>query len=318
LIAAADIAVANHDTVSAQVWRGVADDWQRSVKGWTVTSNGPLLSQPYFIRLSKTGDPNAAISYNVGNGGPTLDQRTIIDAGFLELVRLGLLPAADAEVVRSLPVVDATIKSNTSTGPGWHRYNGDGYGDGAADGHPWAPSGRGTGHPWPVLSEERAEYHLTSGDRATALDLLASMRGFASGVGLIPEQDWELPNLAPSPFGTDPTVASIGFQNGHPAGSAAPLTWAAGVYPRLVRDIVENRLLEQPANTLQRYVKHTQGTTDLKVTAPVDQSSVSSSRVMVTGTSIAATRSMSPRRIRTRTVRRRPPQQQLAPTAASV
>ena len=26
--------------------------------------------RPYFIRLSKTGDPNAAISYNVGNGGP--------------------------------------------------------------------------------------------------------------------------------------------------------------------------------------------------------------------------------------------------------
>ncbi len=111
------------------------------------------------------------------------------------------------------------------------------------------------------------------------------MRKFASGVGLIPEQDWELPNLAPSPFGTDPTVASIGFQDGRPAGSAAPLTWAAGVYPRLVRDIVENRLLEQPANTLQRYVKHTQGTTDLTVTVPVDQSSVSSSPVTVSGTS---------------------------------
>jgi len=111
------------------------------------------------------------------------------------------------------------------------------------------------------------------------------MRGFASGVGLIPEQDWELPDLAPSPYGTDPTIASIGFQNGHPAGSAAPLTWAAGVYPRLVRDIVENRLLEQPANTLQRYVKHTQGATDLKVTAPVDQSSVSGSPVTVVGTS---------------------------------
>jgi hypothetical protein len=111
------------------------------------------------------------------------------------------------------------------------------------------------------------------------------MRGFASGVGLIPEQDWELPNLAPSPFGTDPTIASIGFQNGHPAGSAAPLTWAAGVYPRLVRDIVENRLLEQPANTVQRYVKHTQGTTDLQVTAPANLASVSGSPVTVTGTS---------------------------------
>src|SRR5262249_12588142 len=86
LISAADIAQANGDTSSAQIFRGVADDWQRSVKGWTVTTNGSLSSSPYFIRVSKTGDPNAAISYNVGNGGPTLDQRTVIDAGFLELV----------------------------------------------------------------------------------------------------------------------------------------------------------------------------------------------------------------------------------------
>ena len=57
-----------------------------------MTTNGPLAAHPYFIRLSKTGDPNAAISYNVGNGGPTLDQRAVIDAGFLELVRLGELP----------------------------------------------------------------------------------------------------------------------------------------------------------------------------------------------------------------------------------
>ena len=65
LVAAADIAKVNGDSQSAQVWLGVADDWQRSVEGWTVTTNGPLASHPYFIRLSKTGDPNAAISYNL-------------------------------------------------------------------------------------------------------------------------------------------------------------------------------------------------------------------------------------------------------------
>src|SRR5712691_3757039 len=286
LVAAATIAQQHASPADARIWRATADQYQRSIKGWAVTTNGPLSSQPYFIRLSKTGDPNAAISYNVGNGGPTLDQRAVIDAGFLELVRLGLLPAADADVLRSLPVVDATIKSTTSTGPGWHRYNGDGYGDGAADGHPWAPSGKGTGHPWPVLSEERAEYHLTTGDRATALDLLTSIRGFASGVGLIPEQDWELPNLAPSPLGTDPTVASIGFQNGHPAGSAAPLTWSAGVYVRLLRDITSNKLLEQPADTYNRYVAHQQGQTTLTVTSPPNLSAVNGSPVTVTGTSV--------------------------------
>src|SRR3989454_7652859 len=81
LVAAADIAKANGDTQSEQIWLGVADDWQRSLEGWTVTTNGPLASHPYFIRLSKTGDPNAAISYNLGNAGPTLDTPPYYDAG---------------------------------------------------------------------------------------------------------------------------------------------------------------------------------------------------------------------------------------------
>ncbi|OLB55410.1 MAG: glucan 1,4-alpha-glucosidase [Ktedonobacter sp. 13_2_20CM_2_56_8] len=287
LVAAADIAKVNGDTQSAQVWLGVADDWQRSIEGWTVTTNGSLASHPYFIRLSKTGDPNAAISYNVGNGGPTLDQRSVIDAGFLELVRLGLKPFNDTAVTESLPVVDTTIKTDTSSGSGWHRYNGDGYGDGASDGHPWAPSGKGTGHLWPVLTEERGEYDVSNGQTSPALTLLSTMRNFASGVGLIPEQDWELPNLAPSPYGTDPTVASIGFQNGHPAGSAAPLTWAAGVYVRLLVDLTKNSVLERPADTYNRYVAHQQGQTSLTVTAPPDKSSVKGSPVTVTGTSVA-------------------------------
>ncbi len=287
LVAAADIALVNHDKQSAQIWLGVADDWQRSVEGWTVTTNGPLAAHPYFIRLSKTGDPNAAISYNVGNGGPTLDQRSVIDAGFLELVRLGLKPFNDTAVTESLPVVDATIETSTASGAGWHRYNGDGYGDRGTDGRPWPPTGQGTGHVWPLLTEERGEYNVSAGQLNRARTLLNTMRLFASGVGLIPEQDWELPNLAASPFGTDPTVASIGFQNGHPAGSAAPLTWSAGVYVRLLRDIAANRQLEQPADTFNRYVVHQQGQTSLTVTSPPNQSAVNSPSVTVTGTSVA-------------------------------
>jgi glucoamylase len=283
LVAAAAIADANGQPALAAVYRGVADDWQRSVEGWTVTTNGPLAAHPYFIRLSKTGDPNAAISYNVGNGGPTLDQRTVIDQGFLELVRLGLLPANDPAVTASLPVVDATIGTVTPSGQGFHRYNGDGYGDGSADGHPWAPSGRGTGHPWPLLTQERGEYALASGQPDTALSLLDTMRRFASGVGLIPEQDWELPDLAASPPGTDPTVASIGFANGHPAGSAAPLMWATGSALRLQSDIAAGTLLDRPADTFQRYVAHRQGQTALTLSAPTDGSLVSASPVTVAG-----------------------------------
>jgi hypothetical protein len=287
LIAAAHIADVNGDTLSAAVWRGVADDWQRSVKGWTVTTDGPLSTSPYFIRLSKTGDPNAAVSYGLGNGGPTVDQRSVIDAGFLELTRLGILPASDPDVLASLPVVDATIETMTPSGPGWHRYNGDGYGDHAGDGQPWATTGTGTGHLWPVLSAERGEQMLQTGNAGGASGLLDSMARFASGVGLIPEQDWELPDLAPSPFGTDPQTASIGFTNGGPAGSAAPLTWSAGAFVRLARDIGTGTIGDRPAATFNRYVAHAQGTTSLTVAAPADNSAVAGSPVTVSGTSLS-------------------------------
>lgn len=287
LVAAADIAKHNGDTTSAQLFLGVADDYQRSIKGWTVTTNGPLSSQPYFIRLSKTGDPNAAISYNLGNGGPTLDQRSVVDAGFLELVRLGELSASDPTVAASIPIVDATIENSTASGPGWHRYNGDGYGDSASTGTPWAPSGQGTGHLWPALSVERGEYDLVSGASPSAASLVPSFSGFASGVGLIPEQVWELPNLAASPYGTDPTVASIGFVNGQAAGSAAPLTWSSGSYVRLLADIKAHRLLDTPDVTTDRYVTHTQGQTAIAITSPANLTGVTGPSITVTGTSSA-------------------------------
>jgi len=291
LIAGAGLADANGDTQTARIALGVADDWQRSLPGWAVTSNGPLAAHPYYIRLSKTGDPNAAISYNVGNGGPTLDQRSVIDQGFLEMVRLGLTPASDPVIAKSLPVVDATIKADTSTGAGFHRYNGDGYGDRASDGRPWAPTGQGTGHLWPALAGERGEYEIATGAEVTALIRLQAMNGGASGVGLIPEQVWEGPDLAASTFGSDPTAASIGFRNGSAAGSASPLTWSAAQYVRLMRDLAAGRILEQPADTVNRYVAHQQGQTSLTVTAPANNSAVSgttaTATVTVAGTSVA-------------------------------
>ena len=100
------------------------------------------------------------------------------------------------------------------------------------------------------------------------------MSRFASGVGLIPEQNWELPDLAASPFGTDPTLASIGFVNGGAAGSASPLTWSAASFVRLAGDLAAGRNVVLPAATHSRYVAHTQGTTTLTVTSPADNSSV--------------------------------------------
>jgi glucoamylase len=280
LVAAATIADQHQDPASARVWRATADRYQRTIKTWGVTTTGSLSPEPYFIRLSKTGDPNAAISYNVGNGGPTLDQRAVADAGFLEYVRLGILPATDPVIVNSLKVTDATIQRPTDSGPGWLRYNGDGYGDcfvGAGTnctvtGAPWTNNFSGTGHPWPVLGAERAQQYLAQGQTAQAASVLTSINQMNSGPGLVPEQVWDRANVPASPYGTDPATASIGFVNGKADGSASPLTWGSAAQVRLTADLAAGRSLEQPAQVRDRYVTHVQGTTPLTVTSPVDGS----------------------------------------------
>ncbi|MCP2342688.1 glucodextranase DOMON-like domain-containing protein [Actinomadura rupiterrae] len=298
LVAAGSIADRHGDAARARLYRATADRFARSVKGWTVTTSGPYAAR-YFLRLSRNGDPDAAVSYNLGNGGPTEDQRRVVDAGFLELTRLGVLPARDPDVLASLGAVDKALKRTTPSGAGWYRYGSDtagtedGYGDCyepdptscAPTGRPWPPSNTGSGHLWPVLAGERAEQALQTGDSAGARDLLTAMRGMASGTGLVPEQAWEDPDAAASPYGTDPATASIGFRAGGPAGSASPLTWAQSQLARLVLGLGAGRPVEQPALVRARYVDH--GMPDaapLALTAPDDGSSVDGTTVTVRGT----------------------------------
>ena len=267
LTAAAHIAAVNGDAAHARVYQATADDFARNIKSWTVTTTGPY-GPKYFIRVSKTGDPNAAISYGLGNGSGTYDQRSVVDAGFLELVRLGVLPASDSDVTATLPIIDKYIEVSTPSGPGFYRYGTsdpgteDGYGDCyepdptncSPTGAPWPPTDTGSGHLWPVLGGERGEYDVAAGNRAGARTLLRAMRNMTSGQGLEPEQVWEDPPVPPSPFGTDPAIASIGFAPGHPAGSASPLTWAQAQYARLALDLSAGRNLETPAIVTARYV----------------------------------------------------------------
>jgi glucan 1,4-alpha-glucosidase len=242
LVAAAAIAKEQGDTTSARLFLATADNFRRLILATTVTTNGPLSSSPYFIRVDKTGDPNDDSTYTLGNGNETpVDQRTVIDQGFLELTRLGELPASDPLITNSLAVASA-IDVSTASGTGVLRYNGDGYGDCVAGtvtdpvnhttstctttGAPWAPTDTGTGHPWPVLSGENGEYQMLAGNTAATQSDLDFMLNSASGVGLVPEQVWDFPDVPASPYGSDPETASIGFTDGQADGSAAPLTWA--------------------------------------------------------------------------------------------
>jgi glucoamylase len=223
----------------------------------------------------------------------------VIDAGFLELARLGELPPSDPDVLNSLNVVDSVIAATTQSGTGFYRYgtslpgSEDGYGDCwvpdptncTPNGEPWPTGNVGSGHLWPVLSSERAEQDLQSADAKGAKAQLASMLGFSGGLGLEPEQDWEDPNLPASSFATDPRIASIGFINGKPAGSANPLTWAQATVARTIQDLGSGGLVEQPQAVRDRYVSQPPPpAAPLAVSSPADGAEVNAATIAVTGT----------------------------------
>jgi glucoamylase len=299
LTAASAVAASHGDAARARLYQATADDFQRNIKDWTVTTTGPD-GPRYFIRLSKTGDPDAAVSYSLGNGGPTLDQRSVIDGGFQELVRLGELPVSDPDVQASLKVLDKQISVSTPSGTGYYRYgndaakgSADGYGDCyqpsqtkcTTTGAPWPPTDIGTGHLWPNLSGERAESDLAAGSAGGAQALLQAMISFSSGVGLVPEQAWEDPDLPASPYGSDPATASIGFVKGQAAGSASPLTWAQAQEVRLIASLGTGRNVDTPALTTARYVTSgPPGKLPVTITAPAAGSTLATATTTVTGT----------------------------------
>jgi glucoamylase len=247
LVCAADLARANGDTASASRYLAAADAWQASVKAWTVTSTGPYSTRPYFLRLTKDGRPDAGTTYNIGDSGPdNVDQRRVVDASFLELVRLGVLPANDPAVVNSLAVVDRQLAVSTPNGQFWHRYNFDGYGE-QRDGSPWdigfPPDSQATiGRVWPIFAGERGEYELAAGRPAGTR--LAAMAATANDGRLIPEQVWD----------DNPPSGQPGFRPGTGTFSATPLAWSHAQLIRLAWSIEAGHPVEQPSVVADRYL----------------------------------------------------------------
>jgi glucoamylase len=245
LVTGADLATATHHTKVAAHYLAVADKWQADVKKWTATTNGPLSAKPYFLRVAKGGHPNRATHYAIGDSGPaSIDQRKIVDPSFLELVRLGVLSPTDPDVVNSLAVVDRTLRVMTPSGPMWHRYTDDGYGE-TATGKPWVIQGTGTpktfGRLWPLLTGERGEYAIATGHAAAPY--LATMASAAGPGYLLPEQVWD---------GRPPT-GSAGHKLGTPTDSASPLLWTHAQFIRLAWDAAYGTIREQPSIVAQRY-----------------------------------------------------------------
>jgi glucoamylase len=244
LICAADIARKNGANEDATRYTKTADEWAANIEKMLVTTTGhiggPLASQGYYIRMDNNTDPNDGYQLNVGNGAGTWDERDIVDAGFLEFVRLGIRSADDPTIARSVQVIDSTIRVETPNGPSFRRYNHDGYGE-TYFGGPWM--GEGIGRLWPIFTGERGEYEIARGRDASVY--LDAMLHFANAGGMIPEQVWD--RAAPTQFH---------FAFGEGTGSATPLAWSMAQFIRLVVCSQEKRIVEQPAIVADHFLKH--------------------------------------------------------------
>jgi glucoamylase len=250
LISAAEIARA-HDSIELAAFLEEFADWvEHHLDDWTVTNNGVLLpgvTRHYMrIRPPETGEAYACEScgtemIRLSNRPPgtryEFEAREIVDAGFLELVRYGVRRADDPLIVDSLKVVDAVLKRGLPQGPGWLRYNWDGYGQ-RPDGGPY--QGWGQGRVWPLLTGERAHYELAAGHDIAPL--IQTYERFATMGQMLPEQVWDEPNRPDSRL-----------RMGRPAGSAVPLVWAHAEYLKLLRSALDGKVFDRIDPVYARY-----------------------------------------------------------------
>ncbi len=248
-ICGAEFAKEAEQTETAHFLEDYADFLYAHLKEWTVTKQGSLIPNPrYFIRLNPVKVGQVAAPNSVDNAEIELPSqppgsnhcfpaRNIVDAGFLQLVRYGILKPDDPVVVNSLQAVDATLKHEMPCGTGWRRYNHDGYGQGP-HGEPFQQWG--TGRCWPLLTGERAHYELAAGSDYE--HLVQSMEKFGGSTELLPEQVWDEPDLPEK-----------GLYCGGPTGSAVPLVWAHSEYMRLLRSCLDQQLFDLIPPVAARY-----------------------------------------------------------------
>jgi glucoamylase len=254
MLAAADLADLNHDAFVATYLREISDVWNESIDRWMYVSGTDWCRKfevaGYYIRIApkETGQGVSRFQdkVHVKNVLAAEDSRRanhLISPDALALVRFGLRPAADPRMLDTAKVIDALLKVETPSGPLWHRYNDDGYGE-HEDGAPF--DGTGIGRGWPLLTGERAHFELMAGRTDEAKTLLTAMETFANEGGLISEQVWDSPD-----------IPKHELQLGRPSGSAMPLVWAHAEYVKLQRSLHDGHVFDLPPQTVERYLTKT-------------------------------------------------------------
>jgi len=222
---------------------GLADSWNERIEEWTYAIDTPLARRcgvdGHYVRIAPAstagGIEGPVVVQN--RGGLVVRAHEMVGLEFAYLARLGLRDPGDPRMRNTLAVVDALIRVETPAGPGFYRYNGDGYGE-HADGSPF--DGQGIGRLWPLLTGERGHLALLQGD--DPLPYLRAMTAMTGRWGLMPEQVWD----------TDP-IPERGLLPGKPTGSAMPLVWAHAEFLKLLSARAQGRPVEILNVVRERY-----------------------------------------------------------------
>lgn len=251
LLAAADLAEIHKDRSAAELLRQTADVWNSHIEDWTYVTGTDLAKQAgvdgYYVRIAppevtEFSSPQQGFVpiKNRPPGESNAPAAHIVSPDALALVRFGLRNANDPHILNTIKVIDALLRTEMPTGPIWRRYNEDGYGE-HEDGSPF--DGNGVGHPWPLLTGERAHYELAAGHLDEAHRLLNTLQSFANPGGLFPEQIWD---------GDDLPTRELFF--GKPSGSAMPLVWTHAEFLKLCRSLADGRVFDMPPQAAKRYL----------------------------------------------------------------
>jgi glucoamylase len=221
----------------------LADDWNERLEAWCYVQDTPLSRQlgiaGYYVRiaiLDNVGELSDQVMLR-NREGETILAYTLISMDFSYLVRLGLRRATDRRVLDTLVACDRILCVQTPSGPVYHRYNEDGYGE-HPDGR--AFDGNGVGRAWPLLVGERGHLALQVG--VDPLPYLRTIWNCASAGGMLPEQVWD----------ADP-IPSMDLVPGRPSGSAMPLLWAHAEFLKLLIAREQGRPVELLQAVERRY-----------------------------------------------------------------
>jgi len=252
LLAAADLAdICDNDGV-ANFLRDTADAWNEQIEDWIYVTDTRLSREVgvsgYYVRIAPDipGEARAELRgmvhvRNRFGEASHLAADELISTDALALVRFGLRAADDPRITNTVKVIDHVLCTDLPYGPGWRRYNGDGYGE-HDDGSPY--DGTGVGRVWPLLAGERAHYELAAGRPAIAERLLTAMESGASPGKLLPEQVWD-----------GPSIPALELEPGKPSGSAMPLAWAHAEHIKLLRSLADGAVFDRPPQPARRYLR---------------------------------------------------------------